>query len=180
MTRHVALLRGINVGPHRRVAMAELRDVLTGLGFGGVRTLLQSGNVVFTSDAPAESLRGVLEQALATRLGVDAQVVMRTRDELAEIVARDPLADVAHDPKRYQVSFLSAAPHPEVVRELVTAHVAPERLVACGREIYAWHPNGIQRSPLAALLTERCLGVVPTARNWSTITKLLALAEEPA
>jgi uncharacterized protein (DUF1697 family) len=101
---------------------------------------------------------------------------MRTRDELADVVQRNPLRDVADEPRRYQVSFLSAAPDPRVVRELATADVAPEQVVVIGREIYAWHPDGIQRSPLVKLLSERRLGVTATARNWSTVTKLLALA----
>ena len=92
--------------------------------------------------------------------------------------ARNPLGDVATDPKRYQVSFLSAQPDPRAVREIAAVDVAPEEFVVSGREVFAWHPNGIQRSPLAKLLSERRLGVAATARNWSTVTKLLALADE--
>jgi uncharacterized protein (DUF1697 family) len=176
MTCHIALLRGINLGPHRRVGMSDLRDLLTSLGHRDVRTYLQSGNVLFTSDVPSEQLRRELEHGLATSLGIDAQVVMRTREELADVVARNPLGGVAVDPKRYQVSFLSAEPDPEAVREISAVDVAPERLVVSGRELYAWHPEGIQRSALARLLSERRLGVTATARNWSTVTKLLELA----
>jgi uncharacterized protein (DUF1697 family) len=176
LARQIALLRGINVGSHRRVAMGDLRELLTGLGYGDVRTLLQSGNVVLTSDARPEQLARELERQIAANLGVDPQVVVRSREELAAVVRLNPLRDVAGDPKRYQVSFLSAAPDPSVVDALAAADVAPERVVVIDREIYAWHPGGVHRSPLAKLLSDRRLGVAATARNWNTIVKLLELA----
>ena len=158
--------------------MAALRDLLTGLGYGDVRTYLQSGNVVLSSRISASRLERELEEQLASRFDMDVQVLVRTRDELADVVERDPLGKVADNPARYLVSFLSAEPKAEVVRELATVDVAPEQFVVSGRELYAWHPSGIQRSPLAKLLSERRLGVSATARNWNTVTKLLALADE--
>ena len=178
MARQIALLRAINLGSRQRMRMADLRDVLVRLGYGDVRTYLQSGNVVFTSGAPPATVQLEIEQRLATELGIETQVLVRTRDELADVVKRDPLGHVASDPKRYQVSFLSAELDPLVVRELNATDVAPEQFLVDGREIYAWHPNGIQRSPLAKLLSERRLGVTATARNWNTVTSLLALADE--
>ncbi len=178
MTRQIALLRGINVGSHRRVGMAELRDLLTNLGYRDVRTYLQSGNVVLTSRAKPERLERELEQQIADGLGVDPQVLVRTRAELADVIARDPLGDVADNPSRYLVSFLSAEPDPGLVRELAAVDVAPARFVVSGRELYAWHPDGLQRSQLAKLLSDQRLGVTATARNWNTVTKLLALADE--
>jgi uncharacterized protein (DUF1697 family) len=178
MPRQIALLRGINLGARNRVSMPELRELLTGLGHEDVRSLLQSGNVVLTSDKKGAQLERALEEAIAGELGVESRVVVRTAPELAAVVERDPLGDVADDPKRYQVSFLSAKPKAAVVRELEAADVAPERVAVSGREIYAWHANGIQRSPLAKLLTDRKLGVTATARNWSTVTKLLELARD--
>jgi uncharacterized protein (DUF1697 family) len=174
--RQIALLRGINLGARNRVSMPELRDLLTGLGHQDVKTLLQSGNVVLTADATGEQLEQALERAIAGELGVESRVIVRTARELAGVVERDPLAGVADDPRRYQVSFLSAKPEAAVVRELEGADVAPEQVVVSGREIYAWHPAGIQRSPLVKLLTDRKLGVTATARNWNTVTKLLELA----
>jgi uncharacterized protein (DUF1697 family) len=176
MARQIALLRGVNVGGSRRVPMAELRELLTGLGHEDVATYLQSGNVVLTSDLAPERLERELETAIVEGMGVDPLVVVRTRDELADVVDGNPLGEVA-EPKRFQVSFLSAAPDPEVVRALEAADVAPERVAVRGREIYAWHPDGVQSSPLAKLLTDRKLGVTATARNWNTVTKLLELAD---
>lgn len=158
--------------------MAALRELLTGLGYGDVRTYLQSGNVVLSSRASSHRLQRKLEQQLAAAFGTDVQVLVRTRDELADVVERDPLGDVADNSARYLVSFLSAEPDPEVVRGLATVDVAPEQFVLSGRELYAWHPDGVQRSQLAKLLSERRLGVIATARNWNTVTKLLALADE--
>jgi len=177
MPRQIALLRGINLGARKRVAMGELRDLLESLGYEDVQTYLQSGNVVLTSEQPEERLAREVGRQVAAKLGVESKIVVRSRDELAEVVARNPLDDVANDPKRYQVSFLSAEPDPERVRRLEALDVAPERFVASGREIYAWHPGGMQRSRLAAALTDERLGVTATARNWSTVCKLLALAD---
>ncbi len=175
MTRYVALLRGINVGPHKRVAMADLRALMAGLGYGEAQTLLQSGNAVFATDGPPEQVARDLEQKIAAELDVETEVVVRTGKELAEVVERNPLGEVASDPKRYQVSFLSAEPKPEVARELAALDFAPERLVLSGREIYAWHPHGIHSSKLAKQLSDRRLGVTATARNWNTVVKLLAM-----
>jgi uncharacterized protein (DUF1697 family) len=178
MPRQIALLRAVNLGSHKRVAMGQLRELLAGLGYGDVRTYLQSGNVVLTSPASPERLERELEQQIAGELGLETRVLVRTRDELADVIDRDPLAGVADNPKRYQVSFLSAEPDAEVVRELGGVDVAPERFVVSGREIYTWHPDGIQRSKLNKVLSDRRLGVIATARNWNTVTKLLALADE--
>jgi uncharacterized protein (DUF1697 family) len=104
--------------------------------------------------------------------------MVRTRAELAEVVERDPLGDVADNGSRYRVGFLAKAVPARVVRELQAAAVEPERVAVAGREIYSWHPGGFQRSPLVRQLADGRLGVASTARNWNTVTKLLALADE--
>jgi len=176
MARQIALLRGINLGSLRRVAMGELRDLLTSLGYGDVKTLLQSGNVVLTSKQSGTPLERSLEKELSAKFGIEIPVVARTCAQLADVIERNPLGDLAADPKRYQVTFLSAELDAQRVRELAELDVAPEQFVISGREIYAWHPDGMQRSRLAAALSDSGSGVTGTARNWSTITKLLALA----
>jgi uncharacterized protein (DUF1697 family) len=103
-------------------------------------------------------------------------VVVRTSKELAAVVRLDPLGKVAEKPKRYQASFLAADPDPEALRKL---EAAPEQFVVAGREIYAWHPESVARSRLWTLLGGPKLGVTATARNWTTVTNLLALAVEP-
>ena len=177
MQRQIALLRGINLGGRRRIAMADLRYVVEARGYGDVRTHLQSGNVVLSTDAPPAAVERDLEHAIREALRVDTRVLVRTRDELAGIVARNPLADVADDPRRYQVNFLAEEPDPRRVDELAAQALGPERFAIDGRELYAWHPNGVQRSVLAKFVADGRLGVVATARNWSTVTRLLELAD---
>jgi uncharacterized protein (DUF1697 family) len=178
MPRQIVLLRGVNLGPRNRVAMPELRRALTEAGFADVRTYLQSGNVVLSSTATGQRVARKCEQTIEERFGLDIDVVVRTRNELAKVLEHDPFGDVASDPKRYQVTFLAAEPRPDVVQKLTAAAVEPEQVVHIGRELYAWHPNGIGRSKLAALLAGPRLGVTATARKWATVTKLLALADE--
>jgi uncharacterized protein (DUF1697 family) len=177
MPVQVVLLRGINVGSSRRVAMADLRDLLTGLGYENVRTLLQSGNVVLETPLAAEELARTLERQIADGLGVDPAVVVRSRDELAAVVERNPLGDVADDPKRHAVHFLSGEPDAEAVTAIEQADLAPEAGAASVRELYTWHPDGLQNSTLAKLVAKAPLGVTVTNRNWNTVTKLLALAD---
>ena len=158
--------------------MQQLRDALTEAGYVDVRTLLQSGNVVLSSAASPAALERDLATTLHEEFGFEIAVAVRTRDELADVVASDPFADQADDPTRYQVSFLSGEPEPARVLELERTDVAPELVAVRGREVYAWHPGGIARSELAKLITERRLGVGVTARNWRTVTKLLEIADE--
>jgi uncharacterized protein (DUF1697 family) len=158
--------------------MPALREALTDAGFDDVRTYVQSGNVVLSSNASPDRVARKCERLIQDRFGLDIGVVVRTRDELAEVVKRDPLAKVATNPRRYQVTFLAAEPDREVVKKLAAAAVEPEQVVHVGRELYAWHPGGIGRSKLAALLAGPRLRVTATARNWATVTKLLAMADE--
>jgi uncharacterized protein (DUF1697 family) len=173
----IVLLRGINLGSTNRVSMPELREALGAAGFGNVRTYVQSGNVVLESDDPPAEVAARCRQVIAERFGLDIDVVARTRDELAEVVRRNPLGDQVTNPKRYQVSFLDAELDPGTVNGLEAQAHESERVVAIGREIYAWHPDGVARSKLWAALADRKLGVTATARNWTTVTKLLELAD---
>jgi uncharacterized protein (DUF1697 family) len=157
--------------------MARLRDALSAAGYADVRTLLQSGNVLLASERAPAALERELSALLHAEFGFDIPVVVRTRDELAAVIAGDPFGEVAEDPARYQVSFLSAAPDRAGVEQLVRADIAPELVVVGAREVYAWHPDGLQRSRLAGLITDQRLGVRVTARNWRTVTGLLALAD---
>jgi uncharacterized protein (DUF1697 family) len=176
VARQIVLLRGINIGPRNRIAMPELRAALEHAGYKDVATYVQSGNVVLSTSAKAEQTAGKVERMIKQRFGLDIDVVVRTRAQLARIVERNPLADVATDPKRYQVSFLDGKLDRATVQKLEAAAAEQERLVVDGGEVYAWHPGGAARSKLWALLAGRGLGVKATARNWTTVTKLLELA----
>jgi uncharacterized protein (DUF1697 family) len=178
MARQIVLLRGINLGSRNRIAMPELREALESAGFDDVRTYLQSGNVVLSTTKSAKQVRSDVECLIADRFGLHIKAVVRTRAELAAVVRRNPLGEVAKDPKRYQVSFLDGPPKREVVRRLSDAAVPPERFAHIGRELYAWHPKGVARSKLWAQLAGPKLGVIATARNWATVTSLLGIADE--
>jgi uncharacterized protein (DUF1697 family) len=177
VARQVLLLRGINLGPRNRIAMRELREAVAGAGFDDVSTYVQSGNVVLSAASKPEQTARNVERLIKERFRLEIDVVVRTRDELARVVQRNPLADVADDPKRYQVSFLDGKLDRTTVEKLEAALVESERLIVDGREVYAWHPAGVARSKLWALLAGRGLGVTATARNWTTVTKLLELAD---
>ena len=181
MARQIALLRGINVGGHKKVPMARLRELMGELGYGGVRTYVQSGNVAFTApDRPAEETARVLEQQLEVAFGFEIAVVIRSRDQLAAVAEANPLREVVTDPARYHVLFLSEEVAPERLDDLEPADFAPDILLLRGRELYLWTPEGMHDSRLAKALTPKRLGVVATARNWRTVEKLLALADEGA
>ena len=178
MARHIVLLRGINIGSRNRISMPELREALEDAGFKDVRTHLQSGNVVLESTAKPESVARKCEKVISERFKLETPVIVRTRAELAGVVKRNPLGKVATDPKRYQVSFLSARLSAKVVRELKDAAADSEQVVAIGREVYAWHPRTIARSKLWTKLAGKGLGVTATSRNWATVEALLELSSD--
>jgi uncharacterized protein (DUF1697 family) len=179
-TRYVALLRAVNVGGNNRIAMADLRELLEGLGYGGVRTHLQSGNAVFTAPGTPspEHLAGEIEEALAEEVGLKVKVLVRTRSELERAIAANPLLDVAEDHARLLVTFLSHAPDPEVLAALVPAEFEPDVFAVGERELYVWYPEGVRATKLSNAFWERRLGVVASARNWKTVTRLLELMDE--
>jgi uncharacterized protein (DUF1697 family) len=174
----ILLLRGINVGPRKRVSMPELRTALNEAGFADVRTYVQSGNVVLTSRASPAKVRTEAEALIAERFGFEVDVIVRTGEDLAEIVARNPLGEVASDPKRYQVGFLEAEPDSSAVQRIAELATGGEQMVAVGREVYSWHPAGAARSKLWAKLAANGLGVCATSRNWTTVTTLHEMAQE--
>ena len=178
MARQIALLRGINIGPNKRVPMPRLRELLTEHGYEDVKTYVASGNVVLTSKTKPRKLENELQKLIENEWGFEVAVVVRTRDELADVIEREPFGDVADNPKFLQVSFLSGEPDAANAKRINEACVAPEQVVIDGREIYAWHPDGIGRSELAKLLATKKLGVTVTARNWRTVLALLELADE--
>ncbi|MBM2812150.1 MAG: hypothetical protein HW416_2909 [Chloroflexi bacterium] len=174
MIDYVALLRGINVGGHAQVAMADLRNLLTGLGFGDVRSLLQSGNLVFRSDAqPGANIERLLEREAASRLDLRTDFLVRTADEWTKVVSSNPFAEIAErDPSHLVVMFLKAAPDEAAVDALRAAVVGREEVRAVGSQAYVTYPDGIGRSRLTIAVIESKLGTRGTGRNWNTVLKL--------
>lgn len=181
MDRYLALLRGINLGSRKRVLMAELRTLLTGLGHGEVSTYLQSGNALFTSArTDSEELAAEIEQALSRELNVAARCLIRRREDLQRVVDTNPLGDAATDPARLVVTFLNVRPDPALLADIDAEAYLPDRFAPGEQEIYTWHPDGMRDAKLTNVFFEKKLGgkttdVVGTARNWNTVTKLLAL-----
>jgi uncharacterized protein (DUF1697 family) len=188
MATHVALLRGINLGGRNRVAMADLRALVTELGHTDVSTYIQSGNVLFTAPpgADAAAVAQVMTEAIAAKLGVTAPVVVLTREELAGILDANPFPHEP-EPRRVHAVVLSEPPGPELLGKLdaivaqAAATGAPDMVRAAGRTLYVHTPEGYGTSDLAQavikIVSSPKTGVTGTARNWATMTKLLELCE---
>ncbi len=171
MTGFVAMLRGINVGGRNMVKMDALKAIHESLGFKGVRTHLQSGNVVFQAKS-ADAAR--IERAIEKTLNLALTVIIRNAAELRGAVRANPLPHRLSDPSAYVINFLSAEPED---RDALIAYEGPEEHRLLGRELYIFYGDGMGRSKLTNALIERKLGVKATARNWNTVTKLLELSE---
>ena len=178
MTTHIALLRGINVGGANRLAMADLRAVAARAGLGAPRTLLQSGNLVFSAEeAKGAALERRLEAAIAAELGLTLDVVVRTADAWSDMVAANPFpAEAARDPARLAVLALKTAPDPAAGARLRAAIRGPETARVIGREAFVIYPDGMGQSRLTPAIIDRALGVRGTARNWNTVLKVAAMA----
>jgi uncharacterized protein (DUF1697 family) len=189
MPTHIALLRGINLGGHKRVAMPELRELVASLGHGDVATYIQSGNVLFSpgqDSTDTAALAAELERAIAGRLGVQAGVIVLSRDELAKVAADNPYPSEP-DPKFVHVIFLPASPEPGHAdwlaenQQKAAEKGSRDEVTLVGRAVFLHTPDGFGRSELAKLLS-RARGPMSaksagTARNWATVTKLLALCD---
>ena len=179
MSPWIALLRAINVGGRNLVGMSDLRDLLESLKFTDVRTLLQSGNVVFRAPARADAeLETTLERATEKRLGVATQFFVRSASEWTSIISANPLrAEAKRDPGHLLVMCLKDAPARKDVEALQAAIRGPEVVRAVGRQLYLSYPAGVGRSKLTNGLIESKLRTRGTARNWNTVLKLAALVE---
>jgi uncharacterized protein (DUF1697 family) len=171
--RYVLLLRGINLGPRRRVAMADLRALLEGAGYTEVRTHLQSGNAVLTGPEadPVEHERRI-SAAIEAALGMDVRCVVLTADELRAIVDGHPFADVADNGSRMMAHVLAAQPDAELLAAHDPTELDPERSRLGPRVIYQWCPDGVLAAPPVGGSAEKHWKIMVTARNWNTMTKL--------
>jgi uncharacterized protein (DUF1697 family) len=176
--RQVALIRGINVGRAKRVAMADLRTLVEDLGYGDVRTLLNSGNVIFTAPrtVPRDAAARI-EKALANGLGVAARVTVLSAADLAAAVTDNPLLEVANDPSRLLVAVLNNPADRRKLEPLLKQDWAMEVLAIGKRVAYLWCAEGILASRLAEAVS-RVLGDAVTTRNWATMLKLYALTKD--
>lgn len=174
MASYVLLLRGVNVGGHKKVPMADLRALITREGFEGAETLLQSGNAVFTgASGSAAALEARFEKAIAAKIGVDCDCVVRTAKEWAALIAANPFsAEAKRDPGHLLVVCLKSAPPARAVTALRAAIVGRERAELRGRELFAVYPDGAGTSKFTLPLIEKHLGTRGTGRNWNTVLKV--------
>ena len=178
MPTFVALLRGVNVGKARRIPMAGLRDVLMGLGYTGVATLLNSGNAVFRAGkgTPARHASDIAA-AISDKLQIEVPVIVISARELAAIVLENPLATVAPDPSRLLVAFIQDAKALSSLAVIASFVVPPERFAVGRKAAYLLCPNGIVGSKAGAALLGKA-GQGATTRNWATVLRLQAFARE--
>jgi uncharacterized protein (DUF1697 family) len=175
----ISLLRAVNLPGHNKVKMDALRDLYESLGLRGAQTYVASGNVVFKTDAKdLARLQKKIEDSIEKAYGFRTGVMLRTSDELKDIIRRNPFAKRSGiEPNKLVVSFLTGEPSAESKQKIAQIKVGPEELYLDGRELYIYYAGGIGNSKLTAALIERALKVSGTARNWNTVTKLLEMAE---
>jgi len=177
MTSWVALLRGINVGKAKRIAMADLRDLVEAAGFADARTLLNSGNVVFKGPrAQAPRVAARLEKAIEDRVGFHSDVVVLDAATLATIVAEQTLSQ-ADNPSRLLVAFVQDATRLQALSALTSRSWEPEAIAVGSRAAYIWMPDSIVDSVLMDAVW-RTLGAGVTTRNWATVQKLHAMMRD--
>jgi uncharacterized protein (DUF1697 family) len=179
--RSIALLRGINVGGHNMVAMADLRALFEKLDFGEVKSLLQSGNLVFRGDRrPTPDIERLLEAESARRLKLKVDFFVRSAAEWNSLVAENPFPEeAARDPGHLVLMCLKESPDSRRLQTLQAAIVGRERFRAHGKHLYIVFPDGMGTSRFTNALIERQLATRGTARNWNTVLKLDGLATPP-
>ena len=168
------------LGPHRRLQMESLRAVYQSLKLHDCQTFVQSGNVIFrTEERDLVQLARGIENAIERKFGFHSDVILRTAAEMRDVIARNPFAErPGLDPKRFLVTFLTADPGKDARARLLELKTEPDELRANGRELYVYYPNGVGRPKLSWTAIEKVLKVSGTARNWNSITKMLAMAEK--
>jgi uncharacterized protein (DUF1697 family) len=178
MPVYTALLRGINIGPHKRMKMEKLRTCCEAVGVSKVKTLLHSGNVVFqTGKLSPVSLGKKIEQQIAADFGFSVDVILRSREELGQIIDKNPLLKARDtDPSQLHVVFLGKVPSPAAIQELQRLTLLPDKTRIAGKEIYFCFPNGVSGSSLWKHPLDRVLFVPATMRNWNTVNKLYEMA----
>lgn len=177
MTTYIALLRGINVGKAKRIAMADLRALLEGLGHTDVATLLNSGNVVFKVGKGApKKLAADISAAIAARLGIEVPIIVVSAKELALIVRENPFAS-ADDPSRLLVAFVAETGTLSAMSAIEPHVVVPEQFHVGTHAVYLHCASGILESKAAETLLGKA-GKGATTRNWATVLKLQALVDK--
>jgi len=180
MPIYIAMLRGINVGGHKRIKMDRLRHSFEALGFEQVKTYIQSGNVVFkTRKTSTSALSKKIEEKIAGDFGFSVSVISRSSDELEKTIRENPfLKERGIDPAKFHVMFLSNSPAPDALRKLAELTASPDQCRCSDWEIYFYFPNGVSQSVLMKSPVDRILAVVTTTRNWNTVNSLHRMCQD--
>lgn len=170
--RHVSFIRGINVGEAKRVAMVKLRALAFELGYTKVRTLRNSGNLVFdTTRVRGKTASKKIEKELYSRLNVAARVITLTEAEMDAIIAENPFGESVPEPSRYLVAILENPDDRSLLLPIMEQAWKPEIIKLDERVVYLWCPGGVLASPLAKAVNS-VLGENVTTRNWATMQKI--------
>ena len=179
MAKYAVLLKGINVGGKKKVSMAELKVLLSDLGFTDVGTLLQSGNaVVGTAEKDQRKVAARIEKGIDDTFGMKVSVLIRTGADLRAVIDAHTLAEVAINGSRMMALFLSDAPDPKLLAANDPTQLDPDRVRVGDRVIYQWCPDGVLEAPNVVGFVEKNLKVIVTGRNWNTVEKLSAMLEK--
>ena len=175
---YIALLRGINIGPHKRMRMERLRACCEALGFAGVKTYIQSGNLIFkAAKLSPMALAKKLGNGMVKDFGFSCEVISRTREEMKKIIDDNPFVkERGIDLSKLHVLFLPGPAAELAVKKLRELTLAPDRMHRQGQEIYFYFPNGVSGSSLWKHPLDRVLLLPATMRNWKTVTALYQLA----
>jgi uncharacterized protein (DUF1697 family) len=180
MPVYIAMLRGINVGGHKRIKMEQLRASFEELSFEQVKTYIQSGNVVFKARKTSISvLSRSIEKQILGDFGFAVSVISRSSDEIAKAIEVNPfIKERGIAMEKLHVMFLSAAPNPSALQKLTDLTAAPDRFCCLDREIYFYLPNGVSGSVLMKSLVDRVLAVATTTRNWKTVNSIHQMCQD--
>ena len=172
----IALLRGVNVGGKNKLSMKDLAAIFVAAGCGDVQTFIQSGNVVFKAGPGlAARLPGLVEAQIVEAFGIRTPVILRTADQLAEVVAGNPFLNAGAPTEALHVLFLADAPTQHQIDALDAHRSPPDAFLIQGREVFLNCPNGVARTKLTNAYFDTKLATISTGRNWRTVTKLLEL-----
>jgi uncharacterized protein (DUF1697 family) len=182
MTTYIALLRAVNLGGYGKLAMADFRKLLEGLGYRNIQTYIQSGNAVFDAPGPAKKVSQAIAAGLEKLMGAPAVVVIRTHDELGRVIAENPYAaEAASDGTKVHVAFLSdhapASATAGLDRIVSQYPMRRDRYHLSGDTLYLHLPDGAAETKFAGKSLDRACGIAGTARNWNTVLKLHAMSK---
>jgi len=180
MPVYIAMLRGINIGPHKRMKMEKLRASCEELGFVKVKTYIQSGNIVFQAPKLSSATAAKkIETQIVTDFGFSVNVISRTAEETKKVVEGNPLLrEPGIDPSKFHVVFLAEVPSPDAIKKLAGITLSPDKVRHSGKEIYFYFPNGVSGSSIWKHNLDRVMLVCGTMRNWNTVNTLYKMAVE--